>query len=198
MQAHTTRTGRSAIALVAALAAFALPTAALAHDHAEDGPRPGAGAVEPGDDRGQRGESRPDRVGGTASAVDDRPQRGRGRGPSAAQVASALGLEIATVRSAMRTAHEQVRDVAGKAERRAAFQAALAAQLGLTQAAVDAAFDAIRADTLSACVDRLLARGVVTQAQADAIDAQIAAGELDAAHAAITAAKQAARTADRS
>lgn len=41
-----------------------------------------------------------------------------------------------------------------------------------------------------------LARGVVTQAQADAIDAQIAAGELDAAHAAIGAARDAARTAD--
>jgi len=41
-----------------------------------------------------------------------------------------------------------------------------------------------------------LARGVVTQAQAEAIDAQIAAGELDAAYAAIGAARDAARTAD--
>jgi len=41
-----------------------------------------------------------------------------------------------------------------------------------------------------------LARGVVTQAQAEAIDAQIAAGELDAAYAAIGATRDAARTAD--
>ena len=95
----------------------------------------------------------------------------------------------------MRTAHEQARQVAGKEERKAAFQAALATQLGLDRAVVDAAFDAVRADTLGACVDRLLARGVLTQAQADAIDAQIAAGQLDAAHAAIDAAKRAAKDA---
>ncbi|MFM9124145.1 MAG: hypothetical protein ACKOSO_03040 [Actinomycetota bacterium] len=99
------------------------------------------------------------------------------------------------MRTAMRAAHEQARAVTGKEERRAAFQAALASQLGLDRAVVDGAFTAIRAETLSTCVDRLLARGVVTQAQADAIDAQIAAGELDAAHAAIGAARDAARTA---
>lgn len=195
MQAHTIRTGRGAIALAAALAALALPAAALAHDHAEDGERPSGARPALGGDHGPRGEAEGQRGGAGGQAVAERPQRGGTHGPSAAQVAAKLGLEPAAVRSAMRAAHEQVRDVEGKAERRAAFQAALAVQLGLTQAAVDAAFDAIRADTLTACVDRLLARGVVTQEQADAIDAQIAAGEFDAAHAAIKAAKAAARTA---
>jgi len=183
MTARTTTTGRGLAALLLATAALALPAGALAHDHAASGDRPAAASATEAAD-GAR----------TESARPDRPPRGQ-RGPSAAQLAAKLGLEEPAVRTAMRAAHEQARQVAGKEERKAAFQAALATQLGLDRAVVDAAFDAVRADTLGACVDRLLARGVLTQAQADAIDAQIAAGQLDAAHAAIDAAKRAAKDA---
>lgn len=186
MTARTITTGRGLAALLIATAALALPAGALAHDHADDRPAAAAGAQAAD---GQRAEgARED------GARPDRPARGQ-RGPSAAQLAGKLGLEESAVRTAMQSAHEQVRGIAGKEERKAAFQAALATQLGLDRTVVDRAFTAVRAETLSTCVDRLLAKGALTQAQADAIDAQIAAGELDAAHAAIGAAKRAAHAA---
>ena len=187
MHASTLTSGRGLIALAAAAAVLALPAAALAHDRADDGGRQTQAGVVRGDGGPRFGSP------GFAAAAQAGLQRGRGRGPSAAQLAAKLGLEKAAVRGAMRAARAEVRGVEGRDARRAAFQAALASELGLTQAQVDAAFGAIRADTLSACVDRLLARGVITQDQADAIDAQITAGELDEAHAAIKAAKAAAR-----
>lgn len=179
MTARSTTTGRGLAALLLATAALALPAGALAHDHADAGERPQASAAAGAREQGAR---------------PDRPPRGQ-RGPSAAQLAAELGLEEPAVRTAMRAAHEQARAVTGKEERRAAFQAALATQLGLERTVVDAAFTAVRADTLSACVDRLLARGVLTPTQAAAIDAQIAAGQLDAAHTALEAAKPAGRPA---
>lgn len=189
MTVRRTTTGRGLAALLIATAALALPAGALAHDHADGGERPDAPPAAGRAADGQRAEgARPD------GARPDRPARGQ-RGPSAAQLAAKLGLEETAVRMAMQSAHEQVRGITGKEERKAAFQAALATQLGLDRAVVDQAFTAVRADTLSTCVDRLLAKGVLTQAQADAIDAQIAAGELDAAHAAIEAAKRAAHAA---
>ena len=183
MTARTTTTGRGLAALLIATAALALPAGAFAHDHAASGDRPAAASATQSAD-GTR----------TESARPDRPPRGQ-RGPSAAQLAAKLGLEEPAVRTAMRAAHEQARQVAGKEERKAAFQAALATQLGLERSAVDGAFAAIRVEALSTCVDRLLARGVLTQTQADAIDAQIAAGQLDRAHTAIEAAKRAAKAA---
>lgn len=176
MKTPRSSTTRRMIAVVGAAAALAVPATALAHDHGGNrGERPNVGA--------QAGE-RPEGARGN-------PMRAVHRGPSASHLAAELGLERSTVRTAMRSAKGEVRDITDKAARATAFKAALATNLGVDVATIEAAFDAIKADKLTRIVTRLEARGVLSAEQADGIEAQIAAGDLDAARAAIKAARPA-------
>lgn len=91
----------------------------------------------------------------------------------------------------MRAAKSEVRDITDRTARKTAFKAALATELGVDVATIEAAFDAIEADKLSRIVTRLETRGILSAEQADAIEAQIAAGDLAGARAAIKAARPA-------
>ena len=129
--------------------------------------------------------------GGGAGGTTGAAAGARQKGPSAAAVAAKLSLPVATVTAAMKTAHDSVASITDRAARKTAFQAAVATSLGVSTTSVNAAFASVQADKLSACVTKLVAKGTLSATQADSIRAQIAAGDLDAAHAAIDAAKQA-------
>ena len=129
--------------------------------------------------------------GGGAGGTMGAAAGARQKGPSAAAVAAKLSMPVATVTAAMKTAHDSVASITDRVARKTAFQAAVATNLGVSTTSVNAAFTSVQADKLSACVTKLVAKGTLSATQADSIRAQIAAGDLDAAHAAIDAAKQA-------
>ena len=131
----------------------------------------------------------------TSSSDANKPGRGHGRGMglpgvSSADLAEKLGLSESTVKSAIETVAEANRDSATKpdedatqAEREAAREArektlitALAKELGVDEAKVTAAVDALQAeqkaehlDALTTKLDAAVKAGTLTQAEADAV-----------------------------
>lgn len=121
------------------------------------------------------------------------------RGEALAEVASMLGVDEETLRAAVDSVREALRPAERPAvppaeeereAKRAEFQAALAAELGVTAEQVDAAFEAAkpteeeiaaaRAERLAEAAERLaeaVAEGRLTQEEADTILDRIESGE---------------------
>ena len=112
--------------------------------------------------------------------------RGEHRGQRGAALAEALGIDVEVLRSAAEVARESLGDRPDeitpelREARRAAFVSALAVELGVSEAEITDALEALRADRLVGLADKLaeaVENGRITQDEADDILESIENGE---------------------